>query len=171
MTITRKDEERFLNTEERELVAQTHHPEIDGLSDTDLASLRKLLRERRDRSTDIARRQRREMRGKASPHGAVAAKANDGSKRKTSVLAQAMRRLNSETARRERKGARAQLVSNMRNALAMKQAASEAKRPASRTAGKGMRSVPNRKAEQIADPREAGRVSQFVKKAQAKRDA
>lgn len=170
MTTTRKDEERLLTKEERELVSRTHHPEIEALSDAELADLRKLLRDRRDRATDISRRQRREMRGKASPQGATPAADNEGSARKKSVLAQAMKRLNSETARRERKGARERLVENMRNALAMKRAAGEPGRPASRTAGKGMRSTPNRKAEQISDPREVGRVSQATKRAQARRD-
>jgi hypothetical protein len=100
MTMTRKDEERYLSAEERELVARTHQPGIAALSGDELAALRKLVRERRDRATDIARRQRREMRGKAQSKGAEPAAANTGSKLKASLLAQATKRLNSELARR-----------------------------------------------------------------------
>jgi hypothetical protein len=170
MTLNRKQEERFLSQDERDLVARSHQPEIAALSDADLASLRKLLRERRDRATDIARRQRRELRGKARPQGADPARDDTGSKLKQSLLAQAMKRLNSEATRRRKKAARGELAANMRRALAMKQAAARPSRPKSRTAGKGMKSRPSGKSEQIADPREAGRVSQAGKQAQARRD-
>jgi hypothetical protein len=43
--------------------------------------------------------------------------------------------------------------------------------PSGRTAGKGMRAKPITRSEQLRDPREVGRVSQLVKRAQAKRDA
>ncbi len=171
MTLTRKQEERYLSQDERDLVARSHQPEIAALSDEDLAGLRKLLRERRDRATGIARRQRRELRGKAGAKGAAPARDDAGSKLKQSLLAQAMKRLNSEATRRRKKAARSELAANMRRALAMKQAAAKPSRPKSRTAGKGMKSSPSRKAEQIADPREAGRVSQFVKQGQARRDS
>jgi hypothetical protein len=170
MTLTRKQEERFLSAEERELVERTHHPAIAGLPDDELANLRKLVRERRDRATGISRRQRREMRGKAAPKGAAPASGNEGSMMKVGLLAQAMKRLNRESSRRQKISARSELTVNMRKALAMKRAAAKPKRPASRTAGKGMADNPNQKAEQITDPREVGRVSQFVKVGQARRD-
>ncbi len=170
MTLARKVEERSLSAEERELVVQTHQPGIAALPDDELAKLRKLVRERRDRAMDISRHQRREMRGKAAPRGTVPAADNSGSRLKVSLLAQAMKRLNKEAARRSRLAARAELVDNMRRALAMKQAAGLPPRPVSRTARKGMTSKPSRRAEQITDPREVGRVSQFVKQGQARRD-
>jgi hypothetical protein len=171
MTIRRKDEARFLSKDEGDLVERTHQPELASLSDEDLTQLRNLLRERRDRAGDIARRQRREMRGKAArPQGTAPATDDAGSKQKVALLAQAMKRVNSETARRNKKAKRSELVSNMQRALAMKQAAGRPSRPSSRTARKGMKANPNQKAEQIADPREVGRVSQFVKQGQAKRD-
>ena len=171
MTLARKDEARFLSAEERELVARSHQPEVTALADDELAKLRTLVRERRDRATDILRRQRREMRGKAPAKGAAPATADAGSKLKVSLLAQAMKRLNSETARRRRDAARMRLVDSMRQALASKQAAAKPPRPASRTARKGMKNVPSQKPEQISDPREIGRVSEFMKRAQARRDA
>lgn len=170
MAFTRKDEDRVLSAEERDLVAQTHHPEVAALPDDELANLRKLVRERRDRAIAIARHQRREMRGKVDAKGAARVTGDAGSRLKASVLAQAVKRLNNEAARRQRKAARVRLVANMRRALDMKRRAAEPSHPQSRTAHQGMKSKPSRKAEQIADPREIGRVSQFVKDAQARRD-
>jgi len=170
VTLTRKVEERSLSAEERELVAQTHHPGIASLPDEELDKLCKLVRERRDRAVDISRRQRREIRGKAAPRGTVPAVEDSGSRLKVSLLAQAMKRLNKETVRRSRLAARAELVDSMRRALGMKQAAGRPLRPVSRTARKGMTSKPSERIEQIIDPREVGRVSQFVKQGQARRD-
>jgi hypothetical protein len=170
VTLTRKVEERSLSAEERELVARTHQPGIASLPDEELEKLRKLVRERRDRAVGISRRQRREIRGKATPRGTVPAAEDSGSRLKVSLLAQAMKRLNKETVRRSRLAARAELVDSMRRALAMKQAAGRPPRPVSRTARKGMKSKPSERIEQITDPREVGRVSQFVKQGQARRD-
>lgn len=143
MSMNRKHEERYLSAEEGTLVLQTHQPAIAALADEELTKLRKLLRERRDRATQIARRQRREMRGKSDEQGAAPAGDDAGSKLKVSLLAQAMKRLNSEATRRAEKAARAALVANSRRALAMKHAAMRPRRPPSRTSGQGMRNKPN----------------------------
>ncbi len=170
MNLTRKDEERYLDKDERELVAKSHQPELAELADDELGKLKRLIRERRDRARDIASRQRREMRGKGRPQGESPAADNAGSKVKLAVLAKAVRRLNSEAARRDDKARREAMVSGLREALERKQA-TNANRPKSRTAGKGMNAKPSNVREQIADPREVGRVSQAVKKGQAKRDS
>jgi hypothetical protein len=170
MSIARKDEARLLAKDELELVEKTHHPAIAELSDKELAETKKLLRERRDRASDIAKRQRREMRGKARAQGAKPAADNLGSKEKSAALGQALKRLNSETARRRSKSGREATQAGMKKALEMKKSATPAKRPASKTADKGMKKKESRKTENITDPREVGRVSQFVKKGQAKRD-
>jgi len=170
MSTSRKDEERFLSADERELVARTHHPEIAALSDDELGEVRKRLRDRRDRAADISRRQRREMRGKAPAKGSASAADDTGSRMKVAVLAQAMKRLNSEAGRRDVKAARARHIEGMRRALDLKRSAPKPNRPVSRTAGKGMKDNPSDRTEQITDPREVGRVSQFVKQGQARRD-
>ena len=61
MAITRKTEERALDAEERDLVAKSHHPALQELSDRDLAQLVKLVRERRDRAKTQANQRRREI--------------------------------------------------------------------------------------------------------------
>jgi hypothetical protein len=81
MARSKKQERRLLGADELTLVEKTHHPTLGLLPDQDLAELRKLVRERRDRAQDIAARQRRELRGKAAPKGARAATDDSGAKR------------------------------------------------------------------------------------------
>jgi hypothetical protein len=110
------------------------------------------------------------MRRKAEPAGARAAGDDAGSRRKLSILTASVKRLGKETNRRRAVAARADLVANVGRALAMKRANARRHRPdPGRTAGRGMRPVDNRRTEEIADPREAGRVSRSCA-AQARRD-
>lgn len=101
MSISRRDEDRALTKDEREIVAKTHHPELQSLKDKELASVMKLMRERRDKASSEVQRRRREMRGKAAPKGNEAATSATGNKAKLAVLAGAMKRLNAEHARRK----------------------------------------------------------------------
>ena len=96
MAIRRKEEERALAADERDLVEKTHHPALQALSDRELSDLVKMVRERRDRAKTQANQRRREMRGKAEPKGATPSKSDEGSKAKVAVLAMSVRRLNSE---------------------------------------------------------------------------
>jgi hypothetical protein len=145
MASSRRDEERLLSADERDLVAKTRRPALEALGSEELSQVIGRLRERRDRAKGLAGRQRREMRGKAAPAGAQPASDDTGTRAKSAVLGEALKRANTESSRRRRKSARADLVDNQRRALSMKQDAdAEApKRPKSRTANKGMRSVPN----------------------------
>ena len=145
MSRTRRDEARLLNSHEHELVQQTRHPAVRNLSDSDLSDLIKRLREQRDRARDVARQQRREVRGKASPSGTRPATDNSGTTEKGALLAAALKRIGKEKERRRISGARQELPSNARRALAMKQAAGDpaTDRPSSRTAGEGMQAVTN----------------------------
>ena len=61
------------------------------------------------------------------------------------MLAAALKRIGKEKERRRISGARQELTSNARRALAMKQAAGDpaTDRPSSRTAGEGMQAVTN----------------------------
>ena len=70
MAHSRKDEARALSADERTHVDQSRHPQVQELSDTALADLIKLVRERRDKAQSEAARRRREMRGKAAAKGA-----------------------------------------------------------------------------------------------------
>lgn len=172
MSISQQEEARALDAEEREMVAQTHHPALHDLSDSDLAALVKRVRDRRDRAQGLARQRRREIRGKGAPRGATPSTADGGSKLKATVLAQAMRRLNGEVERRRRMAARLSLVANQQRALEMVQAMEKPQHGFNtRTEHRGMRRNTNPKFPRIGSAREAGRVSQFVRNAQAKRDS
>lgn len=98
MSISRRREERLLDSAERELVDKSRHPAVSQLDDKDLAQLVRLLRERRDRARDIAKTQRRNARGKGS------AEAREGAERgnaeKAALLAQALQRAGKEAVRR-----------------------------------------------------------------------
>lgn len=172
MAITKKQEERALSSDEKELVSQSHHPDVQHLSDEELRNLVKLVRERRNRAKTEASRRRREMRGKAAPKGAAASRAEEGSKLKLAVLAMAMRRLNSELERRRKMGARLTLVENAHRALELKNEAGENRVVAmnTRRAHEGMRNNPSSRRQNLIRPMELGRLRQAAKVAQAKRD-
>ena len=171
MAISRKEEARALSADQQDLVAKSHHPVVQELADAELANLVKLLRERRDKAQTEAHRRRREMRGKGAPKGAVASKADGGSRLKLEVLAMAMRRLNGEAERRRQLAARVSLVESARKALASKQAAGNAPDFNARTAHGGMRAIANQKAQNLVRPMERGRQRKAAAVAQAKRDA
>jgi hypothetical protein len=174
MAITRKIEDRALDAEERDLVAKSHHPALQDLSDQDLSQLVKLVRERRDKAKTNANQRRREMRGKAAPKGATPSRSDDGSKTKLAVLAMAVRRLNSESERRRRMRAATEQVESARRALAMKQANADnggAVAFNSRQAHHGMRNMVSQKRQQLINPMERGRLRKAQAVAQAKRDA
>ncbi|MGH6851923.1 MAG: hypothetical protein ACREDJ_01745, partial [Methylocella sp.] len=149
-----------------------HHPALGLLPDQDLAELRKLVRERRDRAQDIAARQRREVRGKAAPKGARAATDDSGTREKRDVLAAALQRLNKEVARRQAKAARQDLIDGAKRALELRRAAeANATRPSpGRAANEGInpKSTP---AYSLRNPAKLGAVSQRNKTMQAKRDS
>jgi len=172
MAVRMRDEVRALSDDELELVVQTHIPLVLDLSDAELRDLTAKVRERRKRARDIANRQRREMRGKAERPGAAPARENAGTKHKAAVLAGALKRLNNETERRRRASAKPEQVRIAGKALQMKRAAGKGHSgPSYRTALKGMRNLESQKPDRLIHPMEIGRVSQFVRDAQAKRDS
>lgn len=173
MAQSRNSERRFLSDEEFGFVSQSHHPALHELADDTLQSLVKLLRDRRDRARDIARRQRRELRGKAQPAGSRPASDDSGTRMKRQILAAAVKRMNKELQRRRSRAAREEQVAFARRALAMKKAgAGKTRRPsAGVTPGEGMHAIPSDRAQDLVRPMEVGRVSQFVRDAQARRDA
>ena len=172
MAIPMRDEVRALSNDELELVVKTHIPIVLDLSDAELGDLLRQVRDKRKRARDIANRQRREMRGKAERPGAAPSRDNTGSKHKAAVLAGALKRLNNERQRRERLAHAPEQVRFARKALQLKRAGGKGHSgPSYRTASKGMRNIENEKPQQLLHPMEIGRVSQFVRDAQAKRDS
>ncbi|VTZ26991.1 conserved hypothetical protein [Methylocella tundrae] len=166
-----RHERQVLNTDEISLVEASHHPGLAALSDKDLAELRKLVRDRRDRARDIAARQRREIRGKADPRGARAVTQDAGSRAKRDVLAGAMQRINKEAARRESRAARDAMKDSVARALELrrKREARAARPAAGRTPNEGMQAKDSARTKQ-RDRAKLGAVSQHTRNMQAKRD-
>ena len=160
-------EDRLLSVLEREMVAQSTPPALDQLSVVALQDLLVRLRSARDRAQRIARRQKREMRGKSEPKGILPARANAGTEAKAEILVDALQRV-AEALRKLKAPTGPEL---MRKAAAMRRAMPPPRYPgAGGTPSKGMKSKPNQRPTVRPDPREIGRVSQAVKVAQAKRD-
>lgn len=138
MSVSRRREQRLLDTNEADLVARSHRPHLSAEGDAEISELIRLLRERRDRARDVSRRQRREVRGKAAPSGTRPASDNSGTREKAALLAAAVKRVS-----RERERRRSTTASHARRALAMKRAAGDpaANRPTSRASNEGMRSL------------------------------
>ena len=147
MARTRRHEQRLLSKDELDLVERARHPGLGQLEEAELGDLVRRLRNTRDRAQGIARRQRREMRGKAAPSGQRPAADNTGSTGKGELLAAALKRANKESARRKAKAARSDLRSNARRALDLKRQNAEPHPgwPIDRTANEGMNPVPNEK--------------------------
>lgn len=171
MAVTRKEEERSLNTEEREVVNQTRHPEIQAQSDEALNLLLRRLRDMRDKARSQASQQRREMRGKSSPRGAVPKASDGGSQLKLSVLAVSLKRLNAEIQRRIEMSKNHSLAENAQRALELKLQAQKSNIPFNtRHANQGMRDIPDKKVTSLVRPAERGRLRKASAVAQAKRD-
>ncbi|MBB4094633.1 hypothetical protein [Brucella pecoris] len=171
MAVTKKQEARALNADEKELVEKSHHPFLQDVPDEELSHLAKLIRERRKKAKDQAHQRRREMRGKGAARGTSPSKADEGSHLKVSVLAMAVRRINTEVERRRRMSASAELIANARKALATKEAnEKKGKDFNTRHALNGMRNIPNEKYDSLVRPAERGRLRKAASVAQAKKD-
>jgi hypothetical protein len=174
MAMTPKQEARALSTDERELVEKSRPPALRALTDKQLATLLKRMRVSRDKAKTVSERQRRELRGKATARGAKPVRDDEGSKLKLSILSSALRRLETETARRERVTAKAELVESAKKALALKQKAGRAAptpKPGARAARSGARGTARVVVENHVPQSTRGRVRKQTAKVQAKRDS
>lgn len=173
MAINRSVEERALDKGELELVSKSHHPELQEIDDKELSSILKLTRERRDKAQSGVNRRKREMRGKSDPKGTTAAASADGNKTKLEILSTAVRRLNAERTRRQRMAAKISQADLSRNALRLKEAASEDTAPFTNTrhAYSSMENNASGRREHLGQPMERGRLRKAAAVAQAKRDA
>ncbi len=168
-------EARLLSASEREAVGMTRHPAIAALSLPDLQALAKRLRDTRDRARDIARQQRREMRGKAEARGTTPATDNAGTVGKADVLDLALRRISAQL-RRNREASADAVTPAKPTRAGGPSATSRSSSPGGSSPG-GVKSLkaatkkPGGKPRLRVDPREIGRVSQAGKVAQARRDS
>jgi t-SNARE complex subunit (syntaxin) len=155
MSVPISTEQRMLTAAEVEVVKQTHHPTIAELSQDALADASRRLRDYRDKARDVARQQRREMRGKASPRGAHPTRDSTGTSMKKQIFASALKRVSRELGRSAKAEQRAGQSEIARRALELKRANRVRHHPsAGRTAGHGMRAIPNPVPPTETDPRE-----------------
>ncbi len=144
MTMSRSVQSRALSDDEREFVAKTRPDTMAAMPSFEIHELRKHIAELRRKARDTLYRQRREMRGKARPHGATAATSDRGSAIKERALSAALKRVNRAITRDAAASKKAQQV-NSEAALRLKRAhRSSATHPApGMTRNEGMRSLPN----------------------------
>jgi hypothetical protein len=174
MAITKKQEERALSADERELVGMSGVRASRSLTDAELNRLVKRLRTKRDRAKTVAERQRRELRGKARPRGGTPARDDDGSQLKLMILSAALIRLDNETGRRATARAKESLVASAKKALALKQKAKPARAKAktvSKTAKRGLRGKARVVVENHVPASARGSVRKQNARVQARRDA
>lgn len=170
MAMTKSEERRLLTEAEFDALTGTHYPEICAQPKDELIGLARRVREYHGKARDVTRQRRRERRRKAEPRGANPAPSEAGTARKAQVFSAALKRVNKQIGRLE-KLERPSQGEIARRALEMKRANQVRHHPgAGRSAGRGMRSLPNEDGTVQVDPREIGRVSQFVSSAQAQRD-
>ncbi|MBW6398100.1 hypothetical protein KPL78_09600 [Roseomonas sp. HJA6] len=160
--------ERRLLGDDHAIVAPSHYPALGALPAEEVLALARTLREQRDRLRGMVHANRRARRGKGEPRAAAG---NDAAlTRRKQVFAAALKRVNHRLDMLHGEARRAWHAEALRGALARKRAAGSSHPAGGDTADAGMLAKPSRKRTVRTDPREIGRVSQFVKNAQAKRD-
>jgi hypothetical protein len=171
MSVPRETEKKMLTEAEFDAVDKTHHPALGALSKEEIAETVRRIRTYRDKARDISHQQRREMRGKGKARGARPAQDNTGTSIKRQIFANALKRANRALERLEAAENKPSQAVLARRALAMKRANTVRHRPdPGRTAHGSGQPIPSGRRTVEADPREIGRVSDFVKRGQAKRD-
>ncbi len=178
------DDARLLTVAEQEAVNLTLHPAITTLSRRDLQALARRLRGARDRARTIGSQQRREIRGKAEPRGAVPARDDTGTNAKERVLADALRRIMdllghaAEVADAPAKADAPVAIPIVSAAVSgpvpsggPPSAKSSKKASVVRSGAKKAVAKPSKLATMRSDPREVGRVTKSVASAQARRDS
>lgn len=173
-SVTIGREWRLLSQDEFDTVSESHFENLAELERKQAVELLKRLKGLHRKYRDLAHQQRREARGKAAPKGTRAATDNTNTKLKAQVFKKAEQRVKRHIQRIDAHAARQRQRESMERALAGKRAAQARNRhPGSRTAGEGfVPAAENARAPRFLHvDREKGRVSQAVKRAQARRDA
>lgn len=175
------DDARLLTVAEQQAVSLTLQPAITALSHRDLQALARRLREARDRAHTIGSQQRREIRGKAEPRGAAAARDDTGTNAKKQVLADALGRVTELLGHAADSAATADASVTIPPVSAAVSGPVPSKGPPAAKPSKKASVVrptakkavvkPSKLKTVRSDPREVGRVTKSVATAQARRDS
>lgn len=165
-------ERRLLSEDEYKVVVRSHFPQLGDVPRDELIDLARWLRAQRNRVRDIIHQHRRVRRGKAETRGAGTETPSErGIAAKKQIFSRALRRVNGRLDLHHAATRREQAAENLRQAVARKASRRASHPGAGRTAGAGMQAIENRRTEDLSRPMEVGRVSQFVRDAQARKDS
>ncbi|WGF86927.1 hypothetical protein [Marinivivus vitaminiproducens] len=171
MTFATSGESKLLTEDELEPIRRSHYPAIEQESRDDLVQLARWLRQRRARAGTILRDRRRVRRGKAPARAGEDGQASErGLSAKKQIYARALRRVNGRLQQMADARKRAGAARNLQAALERRRHRQVHHPEAGRTAGQGLQPNENAGDTVRTDPREIGRVSQFVRDAQVRRD-
>ena len=172
MSIPCKFERSILSYDEHGVILRTHHPDIYEAGLDDLKTLRRRLRDMRDKESTLAHAKRREALGKGPPRGQNLPGTAEHPLQRKQVFSAALKRVNREIHRMEKLEGRVAHMEAARRALAMRRAAQFPPRPqAGDTQGEGMHPLPSRRRRTHVAPARIGSISQATRNAQAARDA
>lgn len=165
--------ERSLTTkDEFDLVSQTHFPALLQLGNDELSAMQGRIRALRAKERTMAQEMRRHIRGKGQARGGSFPGNVEKPSRRKQIFASALKRINSELARRHAIATRETFKASAQRALAMKSTASGREFPAAgRTSNSGMTPLDSRRRRTRVNPAKIGSISQATKNAQATKDS
>lgn len=164
-------ERRLLSEDEYHSIARSHFPQLREVPHDELIDLARWLRSQRNRVRDMIHQHRRVRRGKAEPRAGTETPSERGLAAKKQIFSRALRRVNGRLDLHRAATKREQAAENLRRAVARKASRKPAHPGAGRNGGEGMQAIENRRTEDLSRPMEVGRVSQFVRDAQARKDS
>ncbi len=171
MSTSIADERRLLTAGEYQPVARSHYPALLGVPRGELPELARWLREQRAKMRGMVEHRRRVRRGKADPRNATVETSSErGIAAKKQVFARALKRVNARLALLRAEERRAEIRGRLDAALERRRTARVHHPSSGRRAGKGMLPNENPKGADVLEPTTVGRVSQAVRRSQARRD-
>lgn len=171
MSVEFSGERRLLAEDELDPIRRSHYPELEERTHSELVELARFLRARRDRARELISDLRRARRGKGGVGEGLSSERGLAAKKQ--VYARALKRVNARIAQIVAEMKRQRALTNIRAALARRQADENQPRGDHRhdRGHAGMVSLPNRKSRPVIHGARIGSVSQAGRVAQAVRDA
>ena len=167
-----KFERSHTNKEEFDILSRTHFPALLDLENDELSAAQSRIRTLRAKERTMVQDMRRHIRGKGQPRGGSFPGNVEKPTQRKQIFATALKRINSELARRQAIEAREAFKASAKRAFALKSSSSEQKFPdAGRSGNAGMTPLESRRSRTKVHPSKIGRVSQATKAAQAIKDA